>query len=51
MGYRLLGMAVWKGGKLYLRRRVDTRKLAIEGAVVLALVGGLVVALRSGGDS
>jgi hypothetical protein len=49
MGYRILGFAVWKGAKLYLRRRYGDkpRKLA-AGAVVLVAVGGLVVAQRRG---
>ena len=42
MGYKLLGFAVWQGGKWYVRRRVgDVRlKLAVVGAgaaVVTAL--------------
>ncbi|MEA2392109.1 MAG: hypothetical protein QOK31_2218, partial [Solirubrobacteraceae bacterium] len=42
MGYRLLGFVVWKGAKLYLRRRYGDkpRKIA-AGAIVLAVIGGL----------
>jgi hypothetical protein len=44
MFYRLLGMAVWKGGKLFLRRKYSTYvpKPVLAGAA-LALVGGLVL--------
>jgi hypothetical protein len=44
MGYRLLGFAVWQGGKWYLRRRLPDakRKLAIGGAVLAVGVGALV---------
>jgi hypothetical protein len=40
MGYKILGFAVWQGGKWYLRRRFQgaRRKAAI------ALLAGLVVA-------
>jgi hypothetical protein len=40
MGYKILGFAVWQGGKWYLRRRFHGvgRKAAI------ALLGGLVIA-------
>jgi hypothetical protein len=42
MGYKLLGFAVWQGGKWYVRRRYGDvrRKLVIAGAgaaVVMAL--------------
>jgi hypothetical protein len=45
MGYKLLGFAVWQGGKWYLRRRLPDakRKVAIGGAVVAVGVGALVV--------
>jgi hypothetical protein len=47
MGYKLLGFAVWQGGKWYMRRRAGdfARKAAITGVAALA-VGGLVVAQR-----
>ncbi len=55
MFYRLLGMAVWKGARLYLRRRYGGRPPA---RVIAALGGALVVgagavalaARRSSGD-
>jgi len=46
MGYKLLGMLVWKGGRLYLRRRMDTRRLLLKGGAVLALGGAAALALR-----
>lgn len=46
MAYKLLGMAVWKAAKLYLRRRVNTRKLAVAGGVLALGAGLAVVALR-----
>jgi hypothetical protein len=40
--YRLLGMAVWKGGKWFVRRRygglVPSRRVAAAGFVGLAVV-------------
>jgi hypothetical protein len=52
MGYKLLGFAVWQGGKWYVRRRMSaTRaKLAI-GAVGVAAVAGFVVAGRQASAS
>ena len=49
MFYKLLGMAVWKGGKLFLRRRYGFSKLPkslILGSVV-AVLGGVAVALAA----
>jgi hypothetical protein len=47
MGYKILGFAVWQGGKWYMRRRLSApkAKLAVAGlgAVVLA---GVAVAGR-----
>jgi hypothetical protein len=41
-GYRLLGYAVWHGGRWYVRRRLPSvRKIAISG---LAGVAGLTAA-------
>ncbi len=39
MGYKVLGFAVWQGGKWYVRRRFSgtTPKVAVIGASVLAL--------------
>jgi hypothetical protein len=54
MFYKLLGMAVWNGGKLFLRRRYGRTyvpKSVLAGAAV-ALVGAvaLLVAARHNGD-
>jgi len=47
MGYKILGFAVWQGGKWYLKRRAQgmKRKAAIA-ALAGLVVGGLVVAQR-----
>jgi hypothetical protein len=47
MGYKLLGFAVWQGGKWYLRRRMSgvARKAAV-GVLGAAIVGGLIAAQR-----
>ena len=47
MGYKLLGFAVWQGGKWYVRRRVSgaPAKLALAG-VGAAVVAGVLVAGR-----
>lgn len=50
MGYKLLGYFVWKGARLYLRRRVDKRKVFVVGGLLALGAGGLAVALRSGHD-
>ncbi|MBV9194080.1 MAG: hypothetical protein JO168_08025 [Solirubrobacterales bacterium] len=55
MGYKLLGIVVWKGGKWYLRRRFPgmPRKLAIAGAAGAVLAGAAaaaVAAQRAGSD-
>jgi hypothetical protein len=43
MGYKILGYAVWNGGKWYLRRRYGV--LASRKGAALAIVGVAVVAL------
>ncbi|HWE09713.1 MAG TPA: hypothetical protein VG325_10180 [Solirubrobacteraceae bacterium] len=47
MGYKVLGFAVWHGGKWYLRRRLSgmKAKAAIAG-VGVALLAGAAVAGR-----
>lgn len=42
MGYKVLGYAVWQGGKWYLRRRFPNarRNLAIAGGAGLLVAGG-----------
>jgi hypothetical protein len=53
MAYKLLGMAVWKGGKWFLRRRYGAAmapKPLLAGGLLLA-IAGIVLATRSrGGD-
>jgi hypothetical protein len=50
MFYKLLGMAVWKGGKLYLGRRFGPRAgvkaLAAGGVLALGLGAAAVLARR-----
>jgi hypothetical protein len=52
MGYKLLGFAVWQGGKWYLRRRMQgvARKAAIGGLAAL-VIAGLFAAQRQHGES
>jgi hypothetical protein len=54
MLYRLLGMAVWKGGKLFLRRRYGATyvpKPVLAGAgLAVAGVVALLVVRRAGSD-
>jgi hypothetical protein len=52
MGYKVLGFAVWHGGKWYLRRRYagTARKVAI-GALGVALIAGLLAAQRRSSES
>jgi hypothetical protein len=50
-GYRLLGYAVWQGGKWYLRRRLPSRRgLALSGALVSAGLGVAVLLAKRAGD-
>jgi hypothetical protein len=52
MGYKLLGMAIWKGGKLFLRARYGATmapKPVLAGGLLLVIVG-IVLAARSHGD-
>ena len=46
MGYKVLGFAVWQGGKAYLRWRFPGggRKVTIAALAGGAIVGGLAVA-------
>ena len=49
MFYKLLGMAVWHGGKVFLRRRYGSAyvpKPVIAGAAA-AVAGGVVLALAA----
>jgi len=48
--YKLLGFVVWNGGKRYLRRRVEVRRIALKGAVAAGgLLGAAVLAKRLAG--
>ncbi len=48
MGYKLLGFAVWQGGKWYARRRLRAARGKLAVAVVSAVaVAGLVAAGRA----
>ena len=50
MFYKLLGMAVWKGLKVFLRRRYGSAmapKPLLAGGIVAILVGILLLARRS----
>jgi hypothetical protein len=51
MGYKLLGMAVWKGGKWFLRRKYGAAmapKPLLAGGLLLVILG-IVLATRSRG--
>jgi hypothetical protein len=54
MFYRLLGMAVWNGGKFFLRRRYGPTYVPkpLLAGVALALAGGVavLVARHNGSD-
>ena len=46
-GYRVLGFAVWHGGKWYLRRRLpSSRALAVSALTAAAAVGGAAILAR-----
>ncbi|MBV9836999.1 MAG: hypothetical protein JO156_02685 [Solirubrobacterales bacterium] len=51
MGYKLLGFAVWQGGKWYARRRLRgaRRKLVIAGLSAAGVLG-ILAALRQTAD-
>ena len=52
MGYKLLGLAVWQGGKWYLRRRIPgvARKAAIA-ALAGVVIAGVLAAQRQHSSS
>jgi hypothetical protein len=55
MFYRLLGMAVWKGGKLFVRRKYGStarspKVLAFLGTGVALAVAAAVFAARGGSE-
>lgn len=51
MGYKLLGFAVWKGVRVYLRRRYrgtfSKRRVLIAGGLAAVVAGAGAVALKS----
>jgi len=47
MAYKLLGFAVWQGGKWYVRRRFSgTRRKLIVAGLAAVVLGGVVAAQR-----
>ncbi len=53
MLYKLLGIAVWKGGKALLRAKYGSAmasKPLLAGGLALAAAGAVVAALKRGGD-
>jgi hypothetical protein len=53
MFYKLLGMAVWKGAKWYLGRRVGpnaSTKAAVAGGALLLAVGAAAVLTKRSSD-
>jgi hypothetical protein len=51
MGYKVLGFAVWHGGRWYLRRRYGDRprRVALGALVAAGIVAALVAQRRNGG--
>jgi hypothetical protein len=53
MAYKLLGMAVWKGAKLFLRRRYGPTyapKPVLAGGLIALGLGILLLVRRSSGE-
>jgi hypothetical protein len=52
MGYKLLGFAVWQGGKWYMRRRFKgfRRKAAIAGVSAMVVAGVVLAGRQAAGD-
>jgi hypothetical protein len=42
-GYKLLGFAVWRGGKWYLRRRLPSRR-----KIAISALGGITAVAAAG---
>jgi len=54
MAYKLLGMAVWKGAKWFLRHKYGTAmapKPALAGGLLVLIVGIVLAIWQRGGDS
>jgi len=53
LGYQVLGFAVWKGARWYVRRRLGAtpRRVAAATAVVIVVLGLLLGGRRLSGDS
>ncbi len=54
MLYKLLGMAVWHGGKLFLRRRYGSTyvpKAVLAGGALAAVAAVALLAARRGGSN
>jgi hypothetical protein len=54
MGYKLLGMGVWKGGKWFLRRKYGVAmvpKPVLAGGLLLAILGVVLATRGHGGDN
>jgi hypothetical protein len=41
-GYKLLGFAVWRGGKWYVRRKLPSRRRTVAGTLGMVAVAGAV---------
>ena len=46
-GYKILGYAVWRGAKWYVRRRLPSARLSV--ATITAVVGAVLIARRVAG--
>jgi hypothetical protein len=44
-GYRILGFAVWHGGRWYLRHRFPSRRALIIGTLAAAVGAGILAVL------
>lgn len=53
MGYKVLGFAVWQGGKWYVRRRMTgmRAKLALAGIGAVAVAGALAAGKQATSDN
>jgi hypothetical protein len=51
MFYKLLGMIVWNGAKLYLGKRYGSKALVLGGALVIGVGAAALLAKRSTEES